>query len=317
MSPKAAKYQCIEEKDSMDLHHPFVFSGIADEAGQDIGTQIRAHQELGWRYIEARLVNGTQFTDLPQAQFEEVCAELAAAGMQVSGFASAIANWSTKITDPFEQSIDTLSRAITRMNRLGAKFIRVMSYPNDGLPEEQWRDEAVRRLQVLGKMAEDGGIVLLVENCDGWASVSPQNYAEFFQMVNSPAVKAVYDTGNPASHGFTNTWEWYEAAKPHIAYVHIKAHTGPSGTHTWPDIGESKIRETIQDLLESGYNGFVSIEPHIQSVIHEKKGISNADAAYQSYMEYGQRLMQLVDRVKQARSGWQNEASRARFKSRV
>jgi hypothetical protein len=87
MSPKAAKYQCIEEKDSMDLHHPFVFSGIADEAGQDIGTQIRAHQELGWRYIEARLVNGTQFTDLPQAQFEEVCAELAAAGMQVSGFA--------------------------------------------------------------------------------------------------------------------------------------------------------------------------------------------------------------------------------------
>jgi hypothetical protein len=31
-------------------------SGIADEAGASIDTQIRATKELGWKYIEARSV---------------------------------------------------------------------------------------------------------------------------------------------------------------------------------------------------------------------------------------------------------------------
>ena len=279
--------------------HPnaFILSGIADEAGKDLATQIRAHQELGWRFIEPRMVNGVQFTDLPDDQFDAASAALAAANIKVSSFASGIANWACKITDPLEKSTATLARASWRMQRLGTKFIRVMSYPNDGLPEPQWRAEVVRRFRTLAKMAADAGIVLLVENCDGWASQSPATYREFFETINSPAVKAVYDTGNPASHGQTNTWEWYQAARPHIAYIHIKAHTGPGGTHIWPDAGASMIKETLADLLATGYRGFVSIEPHIQSVIHEAKGFSNEEAAYRCYIEYGRRLMQLMGQL--------------------
>lgn len=279
--------------------HPtaFTLSGIADEAGKDLPTQLRAHQELGWRFIEPRMVDGVQFTDLPDAQFDAACAALAAAQIQVSSFASGIANWACKITDPLEKSTATLTRASRRMQRLGTKFIRVMSYPNDGWPEAQWREEVVRRFRTLGKLAADAGIVLLVENCDGWASQSPAHYRKFFETLNSPAIKAVYDTGNPASHGLTNTWEWYQAARPHIAYIHIKAHTCPGGTHVWPDAGASLIRETLADLLATGYRGFVSIEPHIQSVIHEAKGINNADAAYRCYIEYGRRLMQLMGQL--------------------
>jgi sugar phosphate isomerase/epimerase len=277
--------------------HSFIYTGIADEAGHSIETQIRAHKELGWSFVEVRNVDGGQFTDIPEDRFAHACSALESAGIQVSSFASGIANWATKITDPFEKSTDTLARAIGRMHRLGTKFIRVMSYPNDGLSDAEWRDEAVRRFRTLAKMAEDGGIVLLVENCDGWASRSPESYAAFFEMVASPAVKAVYDTGNPGSHGDTNTWTWYQTAKPHIAYMHIKAHTGSGGSHVWPDSGASMVEETLRDLIATGYQGFVSIEPHIQSVIHERKGISNEQAAYECYVEYGQRLMRLVDRI--------------------
>ncbi len=150
-------------------------------------------------------------------------------------------------------------------------------------------------------MAEDAGIVLLVENCDGWASQSPATYREFFETINSPSVKSVYDTGNPASHGSANIWDWYQAAKPHIAYIHIKAHTGPGGTYVWPDAGASMIRETLSDLLTTGYRGFVSIEPHIKSVIHEAKDTNNAEVAYRSYVEYGQRLMRLLEQLPTSR----------------
>ncbi len=40
------------------------FSGISDEAGQAIDTQIKAHRELGWEYLELRLIDGTNLTEL-------------------------------------------------------------------------------------------------------------------------------------------------------------------------------------------------------------------------------------------------------------
>lgn len=279
------------------------FSGIADEAGKALETQIKAHKELGWDYIELRKVNGTQFTDVSDAEFDAICAQLAEADLKVSCFASGIANWATKISAPFETSAETLKRSIPRMQKLGTQFIRCMSYRNDGLSEEAWRDEAVRRFKELGKMAEDGGITLVIENCDGWASAKVENYGRFFELVDSPAVKAVYDTGNPGSHGQTNTWDWYLAAKPHIAYVHIKCHEGPqpdgsSGQHVWPGEGASKAFETAVDLFQNGYDGGFSIEPHMKAVIHEGKEISDADAAYQTYVEYGKRMVAMIEKAK-------------------
>ncbi len=275
------------------------FSGIADEAGQSLQTQIRAHRELGWNFIEVRNVDGVQFTDISDTKFDECCAQLEAANLKVSCFASGIANWATKISDDFHLSIHTLERTIKRMQRLNTKFIRVMSYPNDGFSDDDWRDEVVRRFKEMGARAEAANVILVVENCDGWASTSPENYARFFELVNSPNIQAVYDTGNPASHGDINTWNWYQAAKPHLAYLHIKAHTtGDNAQHTWPDVGESFVEETLRDLFAAGYDGFVSIEPHLKAVVHEGKTISDAEAAFQTYVEYGQRLMQLVEKMK-------------------
>jgi len=67
------------------------FSGIADEAGKDLDTQIKAHKELGWNHIELRNIDGKQFTDLDDAEFDAACARLESAKMKVSCFASAIA----------------------------------------------------------------------------------------------------------------------------------------------------------------------------------------------------------------------------------
>ncbi len=273
-------------------------SGIADEAGSSIETQINAHRELGWGYIDLRTIDGTQCTDLPEDLFESVRRKLDEAGLQVACLASGIANWACRITDPFERSLETLDRALPRMEALGTSYLRVMSYPNDRLSEEDWGNEAVRRMQAMGRRAEDAGIVLVVENCDGWASLSADHYARFFERVDSPAVKAVYDTGNPASHGHTNTWDWYRLAKPHIAFVHIKDHTGPgengSGRHTWLTEGIGRVEETLEDLQADGYDGFVSIEPHLEKIIHEGKTIDREAAAYDAYVEYGRRLTALL-----------------------
>ena len=50
-----------------------------------------------------------------------------------------------------------------------------MSYPNDGLDERSWRDEVFRRMKALVNIAEQEGIILGHENCDGWGSQSPEH----------------------------------------------------------------------------------------------------------------------------------------------
>jgi len=63
------------------------FSGIADEAGKDIETQIKAHKELGWNHIEVRNVDGKNLIDLDEKKFNYVVEKLEEAGMKVCCFA--------------------------------------------------------------------------------------------------------------------------------------------------------------------------------------------------------------------------------------
>ena len=124
------------------------FSGISDEAGKTIDRQIAAHRELGWSYLELRTVNGVNLTRLPDDEFDQVYRAVSEAGMRVSCFASAIANWARPITCDPEIDRQDLARAIPRMHRFGTRFIRVMSYPNDPekpVPEDEWRREAIAR----------------------------------------------------------------------------------------------------------------------------------------------------------------------------
>ena len=274
------------------------YSGIADEAGGPIEAQVRAHKELGWGHIEIRSVEKVNLTDLCDETFDEVARKVDAAGLHVSCFASQLCNWSRPITKHPDIDRHELERAIPRMERLGCRFIRTMSYTSGGWPEQKWRDEAVERLKVLAGMAERGEVLLLHENCDGWGSQGPEQTLELLRRVNSPSLKLLWDTGNSGPHGL-DSWGYYETVRDHVAYVHIKDAGTRDGkmAFTFPGEGDGRVGEIIADLLGRGYDGGLSIEPHMEVVVHEGKDASKADAAYRVYVEYGRRLVRLVEQV--------------------
>jgi sugar phosphate isomerase/epimerase len=277
------------------------YSGISDEAGKSIDRQIQAHNDLGWDHLELRMVDGDNFTAVSDATFDVVCEKLAAANKKVSCFGSAIANWARPITCDAQIDIDDLKRAIPRMQKMGTSFIRVMSYPNDDknpLSDSDWRNEAIARMKVLAKMAEDGGIILAHENCSGWGGLSSENSNILLGEVNSPALKVVFDTGNPVTYG-QDAWDYYQDVYKDIVYVHVKDAIRENGedTYTYCGDGMGYVREILGDLLSKGYDGGISIEPHLAAVIHTGQQADNEDALYRSYTEYGRRLMAIVDEV--------------------
>ena len=278
------------------------YSGISDEAGQAIDTQIRAHKELGWKHLELRMVDGQNITAISDALFNTVYDKVTAAGMTVSCFGSAVANWARPITCDENIDINDLKAAIPRMKRFGTPFIRVMSYPNDPnspIPEPEWRKEAIRRMKALAKIAEDGGITLAHENCSGWGGLSADNSNILLGEVNSPALKVVFDTGNPVTYG-QDAWDYYVKVQKDIVYVHIKDANKVDGKDIYCYCGDGAgyVREILKDLLGNGYNGGISIEPHLAAVIHTGQKADNDAQLYDSYTEYGRRLMKIVDEVK-------------------
>jgi sugar phosphate isomerase/epimerase len=283
------------------------FSGIADEAAPQLTRQLEAHKDLRWRHIEIRNIEGSNLTDLSDEAFEKVAAEIESSGIGVSCFASQLANWARPIDSDFEVDIGELKRAIPRMKRLKTPFIRCMSYPNSDPPlsDSSWRREAVRRLQALAKLAKEAGITLVHENCNGWGGQGPQQTLDLLSDVGSEHLKLVFDTGNPVPYG-QDSWDYYAGVRDQVIYVHIKDYKlNPDGGEVgvFPGEGKGAVRKILADLLQRGYDGGISIEPHITSVIHLGQEAEDPELSYRTYVEYGQKLELLVESLRSHQPG--------------
>ncbi|MEM7235756.1 MAG: hypothetical protein AAF517_26540 [Planctomycetota bacterium] len=54
----------------------------------------------------------------------------------------------------------------------------------------------------------------------------------------------------------------------------------------------------MTDLFSNGYDGGISIEPHLNAVIHLAQKADDPETAFKSYVEYGRRLEALVADIK-------------------
>jgi sugar phosphate isomerase/epimerase len=148
-------------------------------------------------------------------------------------------------------------------------------------------------------MAEDGGVTLVHENCSGWGGQSAENSTILLGEVASSALKLVFDTGNPVDYR-QDAWEYYQEVLPDIVYVHVKDARRLSGDeieYVYCGEGEGNVRRILADLAERGYDGGVSIEPHLAAIIHTGQAADSAAQLYDSYVEYGRRLMALIKEV--------------------
>lgn len=286
-------------------------TGFADEAASDIDGQIRATKELGWEYIESRGIDGKNIHDLSDEEFDVVYGKLQDSGVKINCFGSAIANWGKKINEPFDSSLEEAKRAIPRMKRLGTKLVRIMSFAvlPDREADDQMEEERFKRLRILHKMFTDEGLLPVHENCMNYGGMGWPFTLKMLE--NVPGLKLVFDTGNPVfsddrskpkPHPKQSAWEFYTHVKDHIAYVHIKdgywdAENNKS-VFTFPGEGNGNVREIVKDLLANGYDGGISIEPHLAVVYHDDSITAPEEIKFANYVEYGRRMMAMIDDIK-------------------
>ena len=286
-----------------------ILTGFADEAGKDLNTQIKATQELGWKYISARGIDGVNIHDLSDTAFETTVEQLEEADIKIAEFGSLIGTWAKSIETDFKITLDEVERAIPRMHKLGTNIVRVMSYAQEPWGSDQQEQERFSRLREITAKFTDAGIITAHENCMNWGGFSAEHTLRLIDEV--PGMKLIFDTGNPTfqrdrskpnadeSFPWQDSLEFFHQVKEHVVHVHVKDCINPVSddvepVYRFPGKGQSHVTEIISELKNSGYDGFIAIEPHVATVFHAKEDEIDWQQCYDSYVKYGKDLEKII-----------------------
>lgn len=285
-----------------------ILTGFTDEAGQSLATQIAATRALGWRHLSARSIDGRNIHELSEADFEAAAEELDAAGIRVIEFGSLIGSWSKPIESDFDLTLGEIQRAIPRMQRLGTKMVRIMSYAQRPWGEDQQEAERFKRLREIVRRFADSGIQALHENCMNWGGFSARHSLRLIEEV--PGLKLIFDTGNPvfqrdrsvdAPQPWQDPLEFFNSVKAHVIHVHVKDCLNPPeggsepARYTLPGEGQARLPEILDALKAMDYRGALAIEPHMATVFHAKAAEPvDAQHGFDTYVTYGRALERLL-----------------------
>lgn len=290
-----------------------ILTGIGDEAANTIEGQIAATKDLGWKHLEMRGVEvaghpKANFHDIPDKAFDSAVAQLDKAGIGVYCFGSTIMNWAKRVDDPFEITLAEVKRTIPRMQRVGAKYVRIMSF-KPGDDEYKTPPEVFKRVKEVTQRFLDVGITPVHENCMNYGGMSWQHALELLDKV--PGLKWVFDTANPVFNPDRSKakpwpqqdpWEFWTHVRDHVVHIHVKDATWnpkkKDADYNWPGEGQGRVRDILKDAFARGYDGGISIEPHMVVVFHDAGSKANDDAMRKNFVEYGRRLEKLISEVK-------------------
>lgn len=236
-------------------------SGFADEIDPSLDKQIEVIKKLGISHIEMRGVDGKGLVEYPLDEVKKIKEKLDANGIKLSAIGSPIGK--IQITDAFEEHFELFKHTVEIAKIMETPYIRMFSFfMPEGEEPEKYKDEVFRRLGMFVEYAKQQDVVLLHENekeIYGDVAVRCKEILDEFACDN---FHAVFDFANFVQCK-QDTKEAYEMLKPYISYIHIKDAMWESGKVVPAGYGDGNVKEILADLIKNGYEGVLSLEPHL------------------------------------------------------
>jgi 3-dehydroshikimate dehydratase len=270
-------------------------SAFADEISPRLDEQIATLEHERIRFLDLRSVSDTNVLDFTDQQIAEIKRTLDDHGIGVAAIASPIGK--VGIDSSFDEHLDRFERAIRLAQFFQTPYIRMFSfYPpaaaiagGDPPAPNSYRDEVLRRVREMVARARAAGIILLHENEKAIYGDTIARCRDLFENCADANFRAAFDPANFIQCGQEPFPEGYDALHPWLSYVHVKdaladGHVvaAGDGMARWPAI--------LQRLRADGYNGFLSLEPHL-AYEGRFQGFSGADLFAQASQAL-QRLLQ-------------------------
>jgi sugar phosphate isomerase/epimerase len=252
-----------------------VLSGFADEISPDLDEQLAVLSGESMSHLELRSVWSTSVADLDDSQVARLRRQLDESGVAVSAIGSPIGK--IGIDDPLEPELRRLRRVADVAAELGTTIVRVFSFfIPPGQDPDGYRTEVIDRMAALAAVAAERGLVLAHENEKEIYGDRPERCADIIVSVGSPALRATFDAANFVQCGVRPHSDGYELLRPYLVYVQIKDALAATGEVVPAGRGDGQVRDTLAALRDSGFAGYLSLEPHL-AIAGRFGGFSGAD----------------------------------------
>lgn len=237
----------------------FIISGFADEIDSSTDIQFKTIKSLNISYFEPRGIDGKNIADLSEEETRALREKMDRYGVKASSVGSPVGK--IDITDDFEPELEKLAHVAKTAKIIGTRNIRVFSFYIPDEKYEEYRTEVMKRLSAMAELAEKEGVILLHENEKGIYGDTPERCRDIFETVKSDNLRAVFDPANFVQCGVETYPYAFNMLREFVVYMHIKDAKGqtvvPAGS------GDGHVPEIISELYKSGYEGFLSLEPHL------------------------------------------------------
>ncbi len=238
-------------------------SGFSDEISEIIDMQFEALKKLDIKYFEPRGVDGKNISALSDEEASLLKEKMEKHGIKVSSIGSPIGK--IKLEDDFEEHFKLFKRVVAIAKKLDTKYIRIFSFYHNGGDEwnEEERREVISRLKKMILYAEENNVILLHENEKDIYGDTGERCCDLFKELYCDNFKAVFDPANFVQCK-EDTLKCYELLSDYIEYMHIKD-ADKDGNVVPAGMGIGNLQIILKSLKNKGYNGFLSLEPHLGS----------------------------------------------------
>lgn len=240
----------------------FVLSAFADEIDASLKTQMDVLDQHGIKFIEMRSIEGKNLVYYTLEEIKEFKRQLDARGFKLSAIGSPLGK--IGINDDFVPHLELFKYTLEVAKVMECRYIRIFSFfiPAEESPEN-YREEVIQRLSQFVEAAKGSDVILLHENEKEIYGDTPERCLDLLESLESDNVKAVFDFANFVQCDAKNYPEGYELLKDHIVYVHIKDAVYSDHHVVLAGEGDGAVEEILRELRNSGYEGFLSLEPHL------------------------------------------------------
>ena len=235
-------------------------TGFADEIAQELDIQTESLKKLDIHYVEMRGADGNNLIYHTDEKIKEIKKKLDDAGIALSALGSPLGK--IGIDEAFDKHFEEFKRACEIAHRMGTGNIRMFSFYVSDEQRDSMKEKVFERLGRFVDYASGNGIVLLHENEKGIYGEKAAECRELMDEFAGEHFKAIFDFANFVQAG-QDTLEAYELLKDYIAYIHVKDARKENGTVVPVGYGDGNVETILKKLFEKGFDGFLSLEPHL------------------------------------------------------
>lgn len=232
-------------------------SAFADEIDGDIDVQFAHLQQNQISLVDLRSAYGKNVMSLSNAEVLSYKDRAAGFGITVNCVGSPV-NKVVMGEASAKEELDKVKRAIEVAELAGTNRVRIFTpQGNDFDAVCQWMEPQI-------KAAADANIVLMHENDAKYFGAYPENAKKLVERFGSSTFRFAFDFANTVQIGYRAMDDWFPWLLPNLETVHIKDARGEDGKVVPAGEGAGQVRQTLTWLKSQGWDGVLSIEPHLQ-----------------------------------------------------